>query len=264
MSTEHSSNSSSSSSSGASSSSTVMPQTTLLPLNNVGIVTFLDAIDKYTIPDIEKLREIAIQSEQADNDRAPNDRLFGSQRCTTALASLCFATIEQLGLALRYDFANAVNPENVVKDALRSGNVKNAESFFNYARVTGLPLVDSSLLKAVYILFRNKITHNLFPKHNLGVCQNETNNLTSLIITINGIRSLNVNCLANYVLQVIPALRVAVNQPGNFLFVNMVANNLTVIDQAEEAILREEYLKTRPSYPNLQNELRTILPLFQF
>ena len=65
-------------------SSTTTSQTTF-PGPSRDFSDFLEALKKYTIPDIEKLQQVAFEHEkQGLNDGG---------RCTTALAKLCFAVV---------------------------------------------------------------------------------------------------------------------------------------------------------------------------
>ncbi len=75
---------------------------------------FLNHIDKYTITDITLLEEIAIKSENQDQERGANHYLFGTGRCSTALSSLCFSAIEQIGMLIRGDLTSA-NMRDVLK-----------------------------------------------------------------------------------------------------------------------------------------------------
>lgn len=222
-------------------SSTTTPQTTTLPpavANPQDTAGFrlLESIEKYTINDIKILECIALESEKKDENRNQNDPLFGTGRCSTALASLCFATIEQIGLIIRGDLTNAT----IIND-IKSGNAKNAIPFFTFFSTKGLTAVSDAEIEAAYYLFRNKITHNLFPKHSLGVCQNAANPTNTLVISINGTFSLNVNFLSAYTQRAVPILKQLLQTDPALAI--QVDNNIQLIDSGEEQDLRTQYTR---------------------
>lgn len=214
---------------------TTMPPAVANPTGNAGYI-FLEGIEKYTINDIKKLQEIALRSETEDQGRDATDPLFGTGRCSSALASLCFATIEQIGFILRTDITS-VNVNKLIK----KGNSSNAESFFSFFHTQGLQQVQNAQIEAIYYLFRNKITHNLFPKHNLGIAQNSTNPTTSLVISINGDYSININFLAEYIINAIPLLKIILSNPSNSALILTVDHNIQLIDSAELTDLKAKF-----------------------
>jgi hypothetical protein len=212
-----------------------MPPAVASPTTTIGYL-FILALEKYTITDINILESIAKGNEEKDKERAQSDPLFGTGRCTTALASLCFATFEQVGLILRNDL-----DANTVGDAIKYGNLDNAKSFFSFFSSKGLHTMDSAELLAVYYLFRNKITHNLFPKHNLGVSQNASNPLDEIVNSVNSTFGLNVNFLSNYILNAIPILKALLSDPANAELIIMVDNNIQLINSKELEYLKNKF-----------------------
>lgn len=240
-------------------STTTTQTTTIAPFlaNPTGTqgYRFIEFIEKYTIIDIDNLQLLAIQNEQKDKQHNPSNILFGSGRCTTALAGLCFATVEQVGLMLRKDLTNSN-----IKQAIKSGNRDNAKSFFNFFSNYGLQSVNPEEIEAVYYLFRNKITHNLFPKHELGVAQNISNPADRLVISIDDAYSLNVNFLANYIKNVIPIIKGLLADQQSPTFILMVENNLQMIESAEFIDLKQKY----HDKPELQSYFIQWLPKIEF
>jgi len=198
---------------------------------------FIEKVEKFTIIDIDKLQAIAIDSEAEDTQRGASNPLFGTGRCTTALAGLCFSTVEQIGIILRTDLRTS----NDIKDAIKGGNLKNAISFFDFFSLNGLQSVTPAEIEAVYYLFRNKITHNLFPKHGLGAAQNIANPLNQFVVSINGVYSLNVNFLADYIKNAVPIIKGLLGNPNNAGLIITVDNNLQGIQAEEEHLLRNKY-----------------------
>ncbi|ACU60620.1 hypothetical protein [Chitinophaga pinensis] len=245
-------------------SSTSQGQTTVRYLNNHNILKFLDDLERYTVRDLKELTRVARTNEWLDKFR----KRKGEGRCATAAASLCFAVIEQVGLILRNDLVDPANPADLTlaRTALKKGNSRNAESFFAYAQSKGIQTINNSYLQAIYILFRNKITHNLFPAHGLGVSQDSRNNLTDLVISINGANSLSINALVDCIVRVILNLRKDVNDSGNYYLVLSLNDTLTRLSDAEITNLRNKYADpdTIRKYPALQTELHRLLPGFRF
>jgi len=207
----------------------------VIPASNKGL-GFMTTLKKYTVTDINNLIKVAIDSESEDEKKSEGDVTIGDGRCTTALASLCFAAIEQLGLLLRSDLSTQA------MNALKKGNRDNALSFFNYFRnKPGFVSVSDNEVNAMYTVFRNKITHNLFPKHNLGIAQNKLNPTNQLVININGSISLNVNFISNYVLSALAYLESQLGNINNTGFIAQMDSNIQLIESAEETILKNQY-----------------------
>lgn len=208
---------------------------------------FLDNLKRYTIPDIEKLQQIAVEHEKQG--------LKDGGRCSTALAKLCFAVVEAVGLIIRSDLNSAGSYDN----AIRNGNIENAIPFFSYASQKGITTVSDSKLKAIYILYRNKIIHSLFPRHGLGIAQNSTNGITDSIVDIGGVKSLNVNWLTHAVLKVIGELDLETQNVRAPILVT-INNNIPNIAAAEKRHVNNEYTIVKTRYPDLQSEMRQIIP----
>ena len=218
---------------------------------------FIEYVEKYTLIDIDKLEQVTIASEAADRSRATTDPLMGTGRCSTALLSLCFATIEQIGLIVRHDLtAGNVNNE------LKFGNRRNAISFFIFFAGHALPRISAAEVETIYTLFRNKISHNLFPSHSLGVSQNQANPLNQIVILdTNGNYSINVNFVANYIKQAIPLLKTLLaDVTHQAALITQVDNNIRLIEPAEETNLKSFYRAN----PALQPTFRQWLPRFTF
>jgi len=248
------------------SSSTIAYNTTRRELANYSILVFLSTLKKYTLTDISVLQKVAKINEWRDIMR--KRKYKGSGRCSTAIASLCFAIIEQVGMVLRTDLINPNNPQDTssARRALKTGNSKNAESFFSYALQQNIITTNNDFLKAIYILFRNPVTHNLFPAHNLGVSQDSHNGLTNLVCTIDGSNSLNINCLVLVISQTIECLETDVTNQANYHWVSTINDTLSLLRRAEEENLRNQYsdFNLNNEYPGLQTELRQLLPNFRF
>lgn len=236
------------------------PQTTMPPaVANPTATTsyqFIETIEKYTITDLNKLQAMAIVSETEDTQRATTHPLFGTGRCTTALAGLCFSTVEQIGLILRSDLNT--NPD--VIQAIKGGNKENAYSFFAFFSLHGLQSIQPAEIEAAYYLFRNKITHNLFPKHGLGIAQNIANPLNQFVILINGSHSLNVNFLAEYIKNAVPIIKRLLSDHRNASLILNVDNNLQRIAIEELNIVKNQYR----SNPRLQTYYSSWLPHVTF
>lgn len=167
--------------------------------NIVNIRNYFSIFEKYTFKDIEVLQKVAIDSEKEDKKKCKSDQTIGDGRCSTALASLCFATIETLGL-----LTSNLNLESI-NHRMKKGNRDNALQFFNYFndKLIDFENVPNEVVKFIYTVFRNRITHNLFPVE-FGVAQNITNPTNKkLVIQINdiGSKSLNINFLSSYVVD---------------------------------------------------------------
>jgi hypothetical protein len=231
---------------------TVRPTETIA---NSGLI-FLNALRKYTITDINKLKKIAIDSELEDRNKPIDDDTIGDGRCSTSLASLCFATIEQIGLLLRTDLVTNVT------NAITRGNRDNAKSFFSYFRTKpSFTPVSAEEVDVMYTVFRNKITHNLFPYHELGVAQNISNSLTQLVININGKMSLNINFIAKYTLDAVAYLERELGNPINLTIISLLDSNIALIKTAEETLLKNAYNRTTTLEQTLFNQW---LPTFPF
>jgi hypothetical protein len=225
---------------------TTTPQTTF-PGPARDFSDFLDALKKYTIPDIEKLKEIALEHE--------NQGLHDGGRCSTALAKLCFAVVEAVGLVLRSD----LNTPGSYDNAIRNGNIENAIPFFSYAQQKGITTISNSKLKVIYILYRNKIIHSLFPKYGLGIAQNSTNGVVDAVIDIQGVKSLNVNWLSHTTLKVVHELDLETQNIQAPILIT-INNNISSIGAAEKRNINNEYASVRSAYPDFQNELLQIIP----
>lgn len=230
--------------------------TTAPPPSTVNdIFNFIDTIEKYTLTDIITLSDIARKAEDLDDSLPSGDPKIGTGRCSTALASLCFATIEQIGLILRTD----LTIQNTV-DAITSGNRDNLMSFFDFYSRNGLQTIPPGELNAIYNLFRNKITHNLFPNYRLGVNQNKANSHTDIVNNINGTNGLNINFISNYIMQAIPIFKSLINDPQQYTLKATLNANINLIKTAEETKIRNQYRST----PSIQPYYSRWLPGFQF
>jgi hypothetical protein len=214
--------------------------TTLAPQTSPSqeILQFIAALEKYTCLDIQILQKIARDAEATDNSKPETDPLRGTGRCSTALASLCFAAVEELGLTIR--ILNATN----VNQAMTGDNKENATEFFSFFYANGLshlPLISKDEVWALYFLFRNKITHNLFARETLGISQNVANPLNQLIVNVGSSHSLNVNFLSNYVLEAVAVLKRMVNDPANNLLVLRLNTNIQLIRANELVKMRGHY-----------------------
>lgn len=197
---------------------------------------FVELLEKYTLADIKNIEAIALANEKLDQGRLPTDPLLGTGRCATALASLCFSTIEQVGLILRNDLNSTT-----IRNALKKEGTTNAESFFNFFASHGLPSVARGEILSVYSLFRNKITHNLFPRYSLGVSLDSHNPLNKIVISVAGKYSLNVNFLSNYVRHSIPLLKNILGHAGHSATIMLVDRNAQIIDSEELRAVVDRY-----------------------
>lgn len=231
---------------GTGTSSTMGGQTTYRGLDR-DYLDFLSDLKKYTVPDIKKLQQVALEHE--------HQNLVNGGRCSTALASLCFAVVESVGLVLR---KNLGSPRSYC-DAIKGGNIANAIPFFDYAQQQGITSITHSKLKAIYVLYRNKIIHSLFPKYGLGIAQNGASGVTGAIIDIGGVKSLNVNWLAYTVLKVLEHLELETNNITAPVIVT-INNNINAIKSAEIITINAEFSTVKALYPDLQDELSSIVP----
>lgn len=244
-------------------SSSTTDMTTMTPplANPTGLSGYLFAelLEKYTLADLKNMEAVALHNEKLDAGRSPSHPAFGTGRCATAIASLCFATIEQVGLILR----NHLNPGSI-RNALKQEGRDNAESFFSFFASQGLQAVARPELDAVYFLFRNKITHNLFPRYSLGVSFDSTNSTTQMVIPTSGAsasHSLNVNFLLNYLKLAIPLLEnILSNTTSHAQTILLVEHNARLIDAEETRVLHDTYR----SNPHIHSYYRTWLPHITF
>lgn len=218
---------------------------------------FISTIERYTLKDIELIKNIAIESEKADEERDKNDILYGTGRCATALASVCFSCIEQIGLLVHRDLTTNGGPE----EKLKKLNYKNAVEFFNFLHLRGgFNLIVEKEIEAMYALFRNKVTHNLFPRHGLGVAFNSNAPLDQLIVEVEGSYSLNINFLIHSVKTSIELLKGLVCDAPNPGLVLHIDNNVRLLHTAEESILKNRY----GSDAALQPYFNSWMPTFPF
>ena len=226
--------------------------------NNEGY-RFLESVERFTIKDLNVMAQIAVMNQANDKNLNSADPAIGTGRCTTGMASLCFATIEQLGLILTVGLNN-LNDQDLKKQ-LKYGNVSNAKTFFNYFHANGLQLINPEEVDITYMLYRNKITHNLFPKNDLGVSYSINNILINNIIFKHGNDYvLNVNFLSKYVQDAVSILKKNLLNNSNVTLINQTEDNIMAIQHGEDLILKAQYNNN----PNLQSRLRTILPSFPF
>lgn len=240
-------------------SSTTTTQTTMAPplANPMGSsgYHFLELLQKYTLADIHNLEAIALANEQKDANRKPTDPLFGTGRCATALASLCFSTIEQIGLILRKDL------NSTIRTALKGDGPKNAGLFFSFSSQHNLPAVTQAEIEAVYGVFRNKITHNLFPRYSLGVSWDSNNSTGQLVIAGSGGYYLNVNFLSEYIKSAIPLLMTFLSDTTSHApLILQVDNNAQLIDTEELRSVKARYT----SDPQVRSYFTTWMPYITF
>lgn len=221
------------------------------PSQTTEILKLLEDVKEYSIDDINTLLQIARTHEQSKTNKKGG-------RCTTALTSLCFSVIEEFGLLLRTDLSTTAQYQNAVKN----GNIENALIFFEYATNKNITNLNPSSLKAIYILYRNTITHSIFPNYGLGIAQNISNGIIQPIILIKSVVSLNINWLAHCVIEVVKSVEEDVkNNPSLLASIN---GNLINIRQAEIEVLKVSYQQQSSIYPTLQAELSQLLPNFTF
>lgn len=160
----------------------------------------LDAIKYYTVRDMKKLYSIASEAEKTRQDDL--------ERCSTALASLLFATIECLGVLLNNQITidthyHYSDKKNAQKDEyFFFDGRKNVDIFFREVNLLGMEDISQPDLTIVSLTMRNGFIHSLFPKLGMGVAFNLEDEYRREILTeIDDNLSLNVAYLTNYVLR---------------------------------------------------------------
>jgi hypothetical protein len=197
---------------------------------------YISEIKDFTLNDIVILEDLAKKKEEDDILAGITT---GLGRCSTALTSLCFAAIEQLGLVTNSGLQNMHDSD--VRKLLKSGNQTNALSFFNLARTEGITTVSDDEVTAIYSLFRNPITHNLFPTYGLGISQCIQNPTDQLVIQTTGSFSLNVNSLAHCVKGVISILYSNIITSPDFSKILLIDSNIDKLNKATEVNLKNKY-----------------------